>query len=91
MSLFVFAILSVAALSQGAPQTGMVATPSFFGLNSGLASAVISDTRQLFNDPGPVESARKISCGAKQLTEAACELSHKINCEKLEHSRWKKV
>jgi len=65
-------------MSQGAPQVPSGANQEypFFP----LTSAVISDTRQLFNDPEPVESARKIGCGTKQLTEAACELSHKINC-----------
>jgi hypothetical protein len=77
----VFLVASVVTVSQGAPQVPVAASGAnqeypFFT----LTSAVVSDTRQLFNDPEPVESARKIGCGTKQLTEAACELSHKINC-----------
>ena len=81
----VFAVAFIASVSHGAPQTGVVAPPAPSGANQEypfftLTSALVSDTRQLLDDPEPVESAKKIGCGTKQLTEAACELSRKINC-----------
>lgn len=79
----VFVVALIVSGSHGAPQTGVVAPPS--GANQEypfftLTSSLVSDTRKLFDDPEPVESAKKIGCGTKQLTEAACELSQKINC-----------